>query len=168
MRYGAGNWPGLSADKLMAEEVFAVGPPALDEKLELAAPADLSRYTLIHDLSVEPGAGFVTWGVWLGKAGADFTAQRGIRISNSAAVLQAAVDGQGIALARSIMARDDARQADWSGASPRSACHRRSHTMASIARSAVAFPGRIVPPMAVRRSRAQLNPDIGKGFLCSR
>ncbi len=30
-----------------------------------------------------------------------------MQISNSAAVLQAAVDGQGIALARDVMARDD-------------------------------------------------------------
>jgi LysR family transcriptional regulator, glycine cleavage system transcriptional activator len=33
--------------------------------------------------------------------------QRGLRINNSAAVLQAATEGQGIALARSILARDD-------------------------------------------------------------
>ena len=44
---------------------------------------------------------------WLRHAGADVTTQRGMRINNSAAVLQAAIDGQGIALARSIMAHDD-------------------------------------------------------------
>jgi LysR family glycine cleavage system transcriptional activator len=32
---------------------------------------------------------------------------RGMRINNSAAVLQAAIDGRGVALARSVMARDD-------------------------------------------------------------
>jgi LysR family glycine cleavage system transcriptional activator len=32
---------------------------------------------------------------------------RGLRINNSAAVLQAALEGRGIALARSVMARDD-------------------------------------------------------------
>ena len=32
---------------------------------------------------------------------------RGLRINNSASVLQAAIDGQGVALARSVMAHDD-------------------------------------------------------------
>lgn len=107
VRYGGGNWPGLTAEKLMDEEVFPVCSPALHTALHVAAPADLTRHTLIHDMSVEPGSGFTTWDMWLRKAGADVTTQRGMRINNSAAVLQAAIDGQGIALARSIMARDD-------------------------------------------------------------
>ena len=107
VRYGAGNWPGLTADKLMDEEIFPVCSPALRGALNVAVPADLTRHTLIHDLSVEPASGFTTWDMWLRKAGADVTTQRGMRINNSAAVLQAAVDGQGIALARSIMAHDD-------------------------------------------------------------
>ena len=32
---------------------------------------------------------------------------RGMQVNNSAAVLQAAIDGYGVALARSVMARDD-------------------------------------------------------------
>jgi len=107
VRYGAGDWPGLAADRLMDEEIFPVSSPALRQRLALSAPADLTRYTLIHDLSVDPAAGFTTWDMWLRHAGADVTTQRGMRINNSAAVLQAAIDGQGIALARSIMARDD-------------------------------------------------------------
>ena len=107
VRYGAGNWPGLTADKLMDEEIFPVCSLALRGELALMAPADLTRHTLIHDLSVEPSAGFMTWDMWLRHAGADVTTQRGMRINNSAAVLQAAIDGQGIALARSIMAHDD-------------------------------------------------------------
>jgi len=34
-------------------------------------------------------------------------AHRGMKINNSAAVLQAAIDGHGVALARSVMAHDD-------------------------------------------------------------
>lgn len=52
-------------------------------------------------------SGFATWSAWLEKAGADVDAKRGLRINNSAAVLQAAIDGHGVALARSPMARDD-------------------------------------------------------------
>lgn len=107
VRYGAGDWPGLAADRLMEEEIFPVCSPKLLEQLELSTPADLVRQTLIHDLSVDPAAGFMTWDMWLRHAGADVTTQRGMRINNSAAVLQAAIDGQGIALARSILAHDD-------------------------------------------------------------
>jgi LysR family glycine cleavage system transcriptional activator len=53
-------------------------------------------------------AGFLTWKAWLQKAGVtDVAATRGMKINNSAAVLQTAIEGQGIALARSVMARDD-------------------------------------------------------------
>src|SRR5918993_2781686 len=92
----------------MDEKIFPVCSPALRDKLDLREPADLTHHTLIHDLSVDPSVGFITWEAWLRSAGvAEATVQRGLRINNSAAVLQAAVEGQGIALARSILARDD-------------------------------------------------------------
>lgn len=64
---------------------------------------------MIHDLSVDPNAGFITWDQWLAKAGAGdaVASKRGLHINNSAAVLQAAIEGQGVALARSIVAHDD-------------------------------------------------------------
>lgn len=108
VRYGGGRWPGLTAEKLMDEEIFPVCSPALRDGLDLREPADLTRHTLVHDLSVDPDIGFTTWETWLKSAGvAQVTVQRGLRINNSAAVLQAATEGQGIALARSILARDD-------------------------------------------------------------
>jgi LysR family glycine cleavage system transcriptional activator len=68
----------------------------------------LLEQTLIHDLSMEGHPGFPSWADWLRQAGLDHaTGRRAIQINNSAAVLQAAAEGQGIALARSVMARDD-------------------------------------------------------------
>ncbi|OLL32116.1 LysR family transcriptional regulator [Burkholderia sp. SRS-W-2-2016] len=109
VRYGAGAWPGLTADKLMDEEIYPVcSPKLLRERGRLQNPDDLARETLIHDLSMDSHTGFPTWNTWLQKAGAvDVSTRRGMKINNSAAVLQAAIDGQGIALARSVMARDD-------------------------------------------------------------
>lgn len=109
VRYGAGTWPGLAAEKLMEEEIYPVCSPALlRQHWRLQAPADLVRETLIHDLSMDGHAGFPTWEVWLQEAGlTGVAATRGMKINNSAAVLQAAVEGQGIALARSVMAHDD-------------------------------------------------------------
>jgi LysR family transcriptional regulator, glycine cleavage system transcriptional activator len=109
MRYGSGVWPGLVAEKLLDEEVFPVcSPTLLRQHRRLRKPANLAGMRLIHDLSVDARSGFATWDAWLDNAGAkDVGAKRGLKINNSAAVLQAAIDGQGIALARSIMARDD-------------------------------------------------------------
>lgn len=105
VRYGAGKWPGLTAVKLMDEQVFPVCSPALQG---LRKPADLSRFTLIHDLSMPARSGFPTWRHWLDAAGqGSVPTTHGLRINNSAAVLQAAIDGMGVALARSVMVRDD-------------------------------------------------------------
>ncbi|WP_233837006.1 transcriptional regulator GcvA [Paraburkholderia sp. ZP32-5] len=109
VRYGVGAWPGLNADKLMDEEVYPVcSPELLRRPRRLRKPGDLLRETLIHDLSVDSRAGFPTWSAWMRKAGlADAATTRGMKINNSAAVLQAAIEGHGVALARSVMARDD-------------------------------------------------------------
>ncbi|MGF6494987.1 LysR family glycine cleavage system transcriptional activator [Luteibacter sp. 621] len=109
VRYGRGNWPGLVAEKLMDERVYPVCSPRwLESHGGSITAADLAAATLIHDLSVDTHAGFPSWGAWFEQAGvkgADVT--RGLQINNSAAVLQAAIDGQGVALARSVMASDD-------------------------------------------------------------
>lgn len=110
VRYGLGKWPGLKADKLMDEEVFPVCSPALlRSRRRLRRAGDLAHETLIHDLSMAGHAGFPTWEAWMEKAGVSHAAMtlRGLRINNSAAVLQAAAEGHGVALARSVMARDD-------------------------------------------------------------
>ncbi|MBR8034711.1 MULTISPECIES: transcriptional regulator GcvA [Burkholderia] len=109
VRYGTGNWPGLVADKLMDEDVYPVcSPGLLRGRPRLQKPSDLARETLIHDLSMDSRTGFPAWDTWLRKAGvADAATGRGMQINNSAAVLQAAIDGHGVALARSVMARDD-------------------------------------------------------------
>lgn len=71
-------------------------------------PSGLAPETLIHDLSMDSHTEFPTWDMWLQKAKVTGVAtKRGMKINNSAAVLQAAVEGHGIALARSVMASDD-------------------------------------------------------------
>jgi LysR family transcriptional regulator, glycine cleavage system transcriptional activator len=109
VRYGAGSWAGLAAEKLMEEEVYPVcSPRLLGQRGRLCKPGDLAKETLIHDVSMDDSAGFPSWQAWLRKAGVKGgAAPRGMKINNSAAVLQAAVDGRGVALARSVMAHDD-------------------------------------------------------------
>ncbi|MHB0818951.1 transcriptional regulator GcvA [Stutzerimonas stutzeri] len=106
VRYGTGSWQGVAAEKLMDEEIYPVCAPELLPYRALGH--DLRHVTLIHDLSMDGHAGFPTWDKWLEQAGMkDVPASRGMRINNSAAVLQAAIEGHGVALARSAMAGDD-------------------------------------------------------------
>lgn len=108
VRYGLGQWAGLNAEKLMDEEVFPVCSPTLLKQKSFSKPEELLNTTLIHDLSVETHKAFPTWSQWLDKAGApEHMAEHNLRINNSAGVLQSAIDGAGIALARSVMAKDD-------------------------------------------------------------
>lgn len=109
VRYGIGTWPGLTAEKLMGEEIFpACSPDLLRQHRRLRTPGGLATVTLIHDLSMDGHVGFPTWDKWFEKAGIPgMTALRGMKINNSAAVLQAAVEGRGVALARSVMVQDD-------------------------------------------------------------
>lgn len=109
VRYGEGHWPGLVAIKLMDEEIFPVCAPALRTRPPgLRELADIAGYTLIHDLTMGNNPALPTWRSWLDAVGhPEIPSEHGLRIDNSAAVLQAAAEGQGLALARSVMVADD-------------------------------------------------------------
>ena len=109
IRFGVGSWHGLSAEKLMDEEVYPVcSPTFLVDKTRLNSTEKLLNETLIHDQSMDAHTGFPSWSAWLKKAGVTGPLiTKSIQINNSAAVLQSAIDGQGVALARSVMAKDD-------------------------------------------------------------
>ena len=109
IRFGVGSWHGLSAEKLMDEEVYPVcSPTFLVDKTRLNSIEKLLNETLIHDQSMDTHTGFPSWSAWLKKAGVTGPlTTKSIQINNSAAVLQSAIDGQGVALARSVMAKDD-------------------------------------------------------------
>ncbi|SMQ24564.1 LysR family transcriptional regulator, glycine cleavage system transcriptional activator [Pseudomonas helmanticensis] len=109
VRYGAGQWPGLTASKLMDEEMYPVCAPGYSLLKKGRLPkGKLAEATLIHDLSMAADPAYPTWRTWLDAAGyVDINADHGLRINNSAAVLQAAIDRQGLALGRSVMVRED-------------------------------------------------------------
>lgn len=108
VRYGAGIWPGLTAVKVMDETLFPVCAPDYPLLENGGLATVLPRCTLIHDVSMASHADYPTWGMWLDAAGfSEVRPDHGLRINNSAAVLQAAIEGQGLALARSVMVKDD-------------------------------------------------------------
>jgi LysR family transcriptional regulator, glycine cleavage system transcriptional activator len=109
IRYGAGKWRGMQSTYLLKDEFFPVCSPALlSGEHPLQSPSDLRHHALIHDVSMEAEDSFPTWKSWLSSAGlANLESQRGIRINDSAAVLQAAINGTGVALGRTSLVASD-------------------------------------------------------------
>jgi len=109
IRFGAGHYPGLHSELLMAEEVFPVcSPRLLEQGPPLRVPDDLRHYTLLHDLPDPNGVHELDWVKWLlavGARGVDAT--RGPRFTYTHMSLQAAIAGQGVALATSVLIGDD-------------------------------------------------------------
>lgn len=103
IRYGLGRYPGLRVDPLMEDTVFPVCSPALMEgDPPLRTADDLKRHTLMHDEVAAEEA--PAWRNWLAAAGiTGVQAERGPRYSHSSLVIQAAIDGQGVALGRSTL-----------------------------------------------------------------
>jgi LysR family glycine cleavage system transcriptional activator len=100
IRYGKGDWPGLAAVKFLSEELFPVCAPALAAKLK--EPDDLARLTLLHDEMRED------WGMWLAAAGVTTVdSTRGPGFDDSGLLIQAAIEGLGVALGRSALVRGD-------------------------------------------------------------
>ncbi len=108
LRYGGGDYPGLQADILMGDEIVPVcSPVLLEREPPLRAPEDLRRVTLLHDV-VRSTPDDPDWRIWLAHAGVTgVDPDRGPRFSEANMVLQAAIAGQGVALTRRVIAKDD-------------------------------------------------------------
>jgi LysR family glycine cleavage system transcriptional activator len=95
IRYGSGAFPGLETDHLFTDEYVPVCSPALLKgKRPLRVPADLRHHPFIHEEHVP-----FDWPDWLAAAGvANVDATRGPIFSHSSMVIQAAINGEGVAL----------------------------------------------------------------------
>ena len=103
VRYGHGDWPGLRADRMFGSPLFPVCGPALrDGDPPLREPADLRHHTLLHHDLGE------AWEHWLKVAGVNCVdAARGPRFDDCNLMLQAASEGQGVALTFSALVAPD-------------------------------------------------------------
>jgi LysR family glycine cleavage system transcriptional activator len=104
IRYGRGQWPGLRADWLMADELFPVcSPSLLRGDKPLRRPEDLQDHVLLHTNNSDD------WRLWLTAAGlpADISRQPGITFDMTLMTVQAAIDGMGVAMGRTSYVQDD-------------------------------------------------------------
>jgi LysR family glycine cleavage system transcriptional activator len=103
VRHGDGNWPGLDTVQLSSEQLFAVcSPKLLSGRRRLAKPVDILKFPLIHLDSRQD------WTKWLLSVGIrDADAMHGPVLNRASMVIDAAINGQGIALARTTLAAWD-------------------------------------------------------------
>src|SRR5512134_1239115 len=101
IRYGAGDWPDATSERLAGEILFPVCTPAYRNEHRLVQPADLARCTLLRHA-------WQPWSPWLHAARLRIKEPAGkLTLSDSGLVLEAALAGQGVALTRSLFAIDD-------------------------------------------------------------
>src|SRR6187551_1246649 len=102
IRFGSGRYPKLFKEKLADDTWLAVCSPAFSSRHELKSAADLERCSLLQDSHLE------AWPRW-------FAAQRKhppkqpryTQLTDSSMVVEAALQGQGVALARRSLSLDE-------------------------------------------------------------
>ena len=102
VRHGDGNWAGLDVVRLCSEQLFAVCSPKLFGTHRIREPSDVLKFPLLHLDDRKD------WSEWLEAAGVvDAELSHGPVLNRASMIIDAAVDGQGIALARTTLAAWD-------------------------------------------------------------
>ncbi|MFQ5995114.1 MAG: transcriptional regulator GcvA [Acidiferrobacterales bacterium] len=106
IRLGHGNYPGLHTILLLREHLFPVCSPSfLRDRGKPSTPKDLLKYPL---LLRRQDPRHPSWEYWFERAGVgDVTLTEGTRFPDTNMALLAAIDGQGVAMARSAHVADD-------------------------------------------------------------
>jgi LysR family transcriptional regulator, glycine cleavage system transcriptional activator len=153
IRYGSGNYPGLTAEFLTDEEVFPVcSPKLLKGAHPLRKPEDLKHHTLIRDSYP------IDWAAWLASAkvkGVD--ARSGLTFDSYSFAIEAAVQGEGVALGRTTLVTADLA----SGRLVRPF----KHSLKGVASFYLVYPPDAIRQRKIRAFRdwlfAEITPQVG-------
>lgn len=109
IRYGAGGYAEAQAQMLLSESVVPICSPNLIQGQDgLKKPEDLLRFALLHDDSPDRDPSCPTWPMWLRARGLDGEhSRKGLRLNQSSLVVEAAIAGKGVALAKRQLAATD-------------------------------------------------------------
>jgi LysR family glycine cleavage system transcriptional activator len=103
LRWGTGNWPNLHVEKVLGEQLFPVCSPGfLKRNGPFSQAADLLNAPLLCDTTHE------MWDEWFASSEVFAAPLQPVAYYDDASnLIQAAIDGQGVALARSALVADD-------------------------------------------------------------
>ncbi len=102
VRHGDGKWAGLDAVRLCSEVLFPVCSPKLvSGRNRIKTASDLLKFPLLRLDD------WTTWTRWFEAAGVTDPVAHGPVLNRASMLIDAAVDGQGIALARTTLAAWD-------------------------------------------------------------
>jgi len=102
IRHGDGNWPGLEVERLYSERLFPVCSPKLVVgRSRIRKAADLLKFPLLRLEDAK------NWTRLFEAAGVKATIGPGPVLDRASMLIDAAIDGQGIALARTALAAWD-------------------------------------------------------------
>jgi LysR family transcriptional regulator, glycine cleavage system transcriptional activator len=108
IRFGRGTYPGYAVTKLMPDRVFPVcSPRLLAERGPVNTVEALLGLPLLHDSATEGDGSGSDWRSWLNHVGwQDAPCDEGPRFSDAGLLIDAAVLGLGVALARASLVVD--------------------------------------------------------------
>jgi len=102
IRHGDGNWPGLHVERLYSERLFPVCSPKLVAgRNRITKAANLLKYPLLRLEDAK------NWTRLFEAAGVKTSVGPGPVLNRASMLIDAAIDGQGIALARTALAAWD-------------------------------------------------------------
>ncbi|APG87416.1 glycine cleavage system transcriptional activator (plasmid) [Sinorhizobium americanum CCGM7] len=103
LRYGNGQYPFASAERIMNEIVSPVCSPEYREKMGgLHLVGELAKCQLIHEIGMT-----TTWERWFAMMQLPYPGMRGPGYSHGSMSIEAAVRGAGVALGRSVLVAED-------------------------------------------------------------
>lgn len=104
LRFGRPGWEGLHHEQIKQEELVVVAAPSLVGNMRLPIPAErIVDLPLLHDVF---NVGWERWAVQASLS-TDRVKMQNRKYADSAVLLEAAIDGQGVALARHLLAERD-------------------------------------------------------------
>lgn len=109
LRFSPGPKPGLHATYLAGDMLVPVASPRMFEGGTVpTSPETLARYPLHADMGGDGDPGGYNWETWFQAVGSDITPDiDGLRFNRADITIQAAINGQGIALGRAMLLEQD-------------------------------------------------------------
>lgn len=105
IRFGRGDWPDVTSEKLIPNVLAPVCSPALLERGPVSQPPDLKRHVLLQSIYAERRD---DWVEWLGNQGVEVADDCSfLYFESSALSYQAAIEGQGFAIAQLALVEEE-------------------------------------------------------------